>query len=282
MYISNASKILETEIFFEIFLVISTVLVTLKMSVENPNDLLSPETYFPFYFEDLLQMRTQKEKQLRHSIKKIIIVLLQFDELNTSQIKSKTGLYANSVNRVLKLFIEKDLVHLRTHEDRRNNEKLYTLKRDRAIFYYRNLIMYKIPIKNIVKGAYRRKKEEEARGELDEYRYYPYWYFHFFKDTQRKLKLNNQLLKVTDVPIDLREKILIQRGNGNYCLDCMENTGTITELRRIDDKIVVCSQCGKESQLIEELPKKQTTKSRVWEVDKEIHKTINKQKKKSN
>ncbi len=124
------------------------------MSIDNPNkfwtkkDLEFARMNIRNIAEIVHKKPTQRESQMKNSILNVLNTLNKHDKLNTTQIMEKTGLWSQSVNRVVKLLRERDIVSVTQHHDKQNNEKIYILNKNRAIIYGDHILNYKLNVKN--------------------------------------------------------------------------------------------------------------------------------------
>jgi len=85
---------------------------------------------------------TQPESQKALYILKVLTVLDGYHELNTSAIIEKTGLSSKSVVGTLRMLRDRGLVDYKVRK-KWNNEKIYSIRRLRALFYILKLIQWK-------------------------------------------------------------------------------------------------------------------------------------------
>ncbi|MEM2160931.1 MAG: hypothetical protein QXN55_08265 [Candidatus Nitrosotenuis sp.] len=201
------------------------------------------------------------------SIEKVLEVLDEFGELNTTQIKMKTGLSWTSVTRTLRIFKNRNIVNVNSRKDRMNNEKIYSLKRDRATYYIWKLQFFKYPLidketkKHINYSKFIEKRFPEG---------WETWEINLPKEAQTAYKINKPRVKIGDLPYGVANELLITYSAGFFCQDCFEK-GNVSQLQRIDD-VSVCRLCGREYPFLEETKGVESTKGRIWDVDKQVHK----------
>lgn len=232
------------------FLDISNILAILGLSVENPNKLLTVGEYRKALnsgeiIVDLIACKiTQAESQMVDSILKVLQAIDTFGKLNTTSILTCTGLYPNTVRRVMNLLMKKNIVHLQTREDRKNNEKIYSLKRTRAIIYINHIISQKNKIYLIFKKI---ADHENRTGKLfqslgDEFTEKEIM---IPEDLQKKYnKKYKNPISINDLPYLLGKEIIYKYTNNYFCHYCFDD-GTISNLEVIDD-VEICKKCGRE------------------------------------
>jgi len=205
------------------------------------------------------------------SIEKMLKALDEFGELNTTQLKTKTGLSWTSVIRTINLFKKRNIINVRTNGDRKNNEKIYSLKRDRAIYYIWKLQFFKYPfidkeIKNHMKYSDFLEKRFPAGWEK--------WEINLPKEAQKAYGIDKPRAKIEELPYGVVVELLVTYSAGFYCSDCFEK-GDVSRLEHIEN-ISVCRLCGREYPFLEEAKGIESTKGRIWDVDKQIHKIMKK------
>jgi len=219
-----------------------------SLRIENPNRLLTYGAYTKALHSgeeiaDILVSKiTQPESQMIDSIKKVLQAIDTHGNLNTQSIISSTQLYTNTVNRVIKLLQEKRLVNLKTIFDRKNNEKIYSLKRNRAIIYINHLLDQKN------KSAYMGEKIEKAAEELRNLLEYigenfPERKIFVPDDLQKKYQTRYVApISINDLPFLLAQEILYGYKNMHYCLNCFEDG--IVSIPQGNDEGDFCKRCG--------------------------------------
>ena len=221
------------------------------MNIENLNGLLAYNEYHRAIesgenFADILEKKpTQGESHQLETIQKILLALEEFGELNTSSIKLKTGLSWNSITWAMKRLREKNITVERTEQDRKNNEKLYHLRRNRAIIYINHQINWK---KTWPKWA-KKFKDIHKINKIQK---------HYSKDLKncvisvpddlrKKYDIEETTSKISDLPFYLAREIMLSYHDGYYCYDCFDKH-IISELRR-KENVTYCTTCGKEKYL---------------------------------
>jgi len=190
---------------------------------------------------------TQSESQKVGKIKKVIEVLDKYEELNTTQIIKKTRLSSTSVTRTMKLLRDKEIVWMRTHNDKKNNEKIYKLRRFRAVSYMINLLAWK-NAPNFEKTLDRLKKEDtkvekllqESFGENEI----------IVLDSLRKLY--GEKTKIKNLFSGLERGIKLAYVTDMFCKQCF-NLGYVSLLVKTLENSNACSRCGAETPFEEEI-----------------------------
>jgi len=207
------------------------------------------------------------------SIEKVLKILDEFGELNTTQIKTKTDLSWTSVIRTLRLFKKRKIIDVKTREDRANNEKTYSLKRERAIYYLWKLQFFKYPVidkevkKHISYSKFLKKRFPVGWEE---------WEINLPKEAQKAYKINKPRAKIGELPYRVVNELLVTYTAGFFCQDCFDK-GNVSQLQVVDN-VSICRLCGREYPFVEETKGVESTKGRIWDVDKQIHKIMKKYK----
>ncbi|MEO9319116.1 MAG: helix-turn-helix domain-containing protein [Nitrososphaera sp.] len=94
-------------------------------------------------FGSLALVPSAAESRKKHTLRKIGQTLLIYGQLNTQALKEKSGLSSNAINRGLKQMRDMGLVEIQRRPYNANNEKIYSLKKERATFYVYYLYNYK-------------------------------------------------------------------------------------------------------------------------------------------
>jgi len=190
---------------------------------------------------------TQSESQKVDFIKKVIEFLDKHEELNTTQIIKKTRLSSTSVIRTMKLLRDKEIVWMRTHNDKKNNEKIYKLRRWRAVSYMVNLLAWK-NAPNFEKTLDRLKKEDTKVEKLlpenfgDNEIIVP--------DSLRKLY--GEKTKIKNLFSSLERGIKQGYVTNIFCKLCLEK-GYLSRLKLVEEIYEVCPKCGSEKPFEEEI-----------------------------
>jgi len=198
------------------------------------------ETHFSAHdFKKISQAESQKIPY----IDKVIQTLDRHYELNTLQIIEKAGLSIGSVVRTLKLLRDKKIVWLKTINDRKNNEKIYSLRRWRAVMYMVNLLAWK-DARNFPNVLSRLKKEDRKIKTMLPRR---------FDDMEIAIPSNSILQKYYGEKTKIKNLFSgLQRGIKHhfafdfYCKSCFKE-GYISLLIQADENSNVCPKCGKET-----------------------------------
>jgi len=210
-------------------------------------------------------------------IQRIVKILDEYGELNTSQIKFKTGLSWTSVTRTLKLFTRRNIVKVKTRDNKKNNEKIYSLQRERAIFYVNQLSSQKHPFfsKDMKKSLkYAKLLEKEYQKGLDEHE------INLSEKAKKEYGIDKSRIKIQELPFGVANMLMINYSNGFYCFDCFEK-GNVSQLQRVEEYVSVCHLCGKETPYQDIPIGYESLSGRLWDIEKQIHKIKKKHNKKS-
>jgi len=216
------------------------------LSVDNPNKFLPKNALKAAFkskedFSDIIDERiTQRKSQMKFSISKFLHVLYDNEELNLTEIRKKTGLHHNSIDRVKKLVEHKKLVFMKQYNDNENNAKFYSLNKNRAVVYLNHLFNYR---KNILESKKQFKFIESVSSLLKKAPdNFMRSYIFFDNETKKKWKIpDKKSLAVEIKPVNGSEyKFLTEirrRMNTLKENDPRNNYYSIRELLLLADKI---------------------------------------------
>jgi len=265
------------------------------MSVENPKRLLelssADDDFFPILnspwkisikkLQDSLRKSEkipQKESQKIEQISQVLFVLYNMS-MNTTQIKNKSKLSWGSVNRTMKLLREKKIVTMKQKKDKKNNEKIYTLKNNEAITYHIRLCNWKIShskyIRNkLMESGKNNKNRLPNIGNLFQIRKYlpPGW-----RDLKIRInKKESEEFEIISLSHNLYAPyIMLNYVMGKYCYECFHD-GFISIIVFDGFGNTFCPRCGREGKFVDEFPLiRMREKDRIrFDVDKEIYKIL--------
>ena len=256
-----------------------------KLSAENPFNLSSKvewkipvsqlqeagrSNYRDFLMEKVSQAESQKVKEISQVLK----VIDQFGPINTKIIRKRSKLSWDSVNRTLDLFRRKKIVKVVQPRTKKNNEKIYSLVKNRAIMYYSHLLMWKNRKPFLRQLAQWRKSENTWRKiEKRLPRGWRDWEINLPSKSVKHFNKN----KLSIIHFFEWKKLMINYYAGIYCRDCFGN-GVIIQLKNLPDGISFCANCKRESYYEDEFPiTKGRKKGRMrFPVDKDIDSILRK------
>lgn len=196
------------------------------MSVENPNIFWTQKTLHSAYnniegFSDITHNRvSQRESQMKNSVLKVLNSLSKNEKLNTTSIKEITGLWPQSVNRVIKLLVKKNIVNMTQHHDKQNNEKIYSLNKNRAIVYGEHILNYKKNIKLWREVQEKRHKQIKFLKKLPK-DFLVWWAYFSPKDSKTG---EGSLELIGYLPRKDLIRVAICYNWGYYCHSCFEES----------------------------------------------------------
>ena len=204
-----------------------------------------------FFEPDEFSRFTQPESQKALYILKVLTVLDWYHELNTSAIIKKTGLSSKSVVGTLRMLRERDLVDYNVRK-KWNNEKIYSIRRLRALFYILKLIQWKFN-RNFPQTYNKVKKTESIINEKfpKELENIPISLSEKWKKLFPKniLPKDNSPIKEWNTTVSYTIKTMYNRGF--YCEECFKK-GILSELI-LDNEESICPKCGIASKFNEEV-----------------------------
>ena len=255
------------------------------MSAENPFNLSSKvewkvpisqlqeagrSNYRDFLMEKVSQAESQKVKQ----ISQILKIIDYYGPINTTDIKKRSKLSWDSVIRTLNLFRRKKIVKVVQCRNKKNNEKIYSLVKNRAIMYYSHLFIWRNS-KPLLRQLTKSKNSEKAWRKIEKRLPIGWrdWEINLPPKSVKRFNKN----KLSIIHFFEWKKFMINYYGGMYCRDCFEN-GAIIRLKNLPDGTSFCVNCKKESYYEDEFPiTKGRKKGRMrFPVDKEIDSILRK------
>lgn len=202
-------------------------------------------------YQDIFKFKvTHSESCLVKSISKIMNVLDKNGKLNTSQIKIKSKLSWNSVINSLKILRKKRIIKLKTIQDKKNNEKIYSLDRNRAVCYHEHLSRWK---NRDYFEDLNRKMHNPIKADIKIEKTLPsdWWNTELtFNNENQKRFLVKEKSIIEDLSIHKARRLRDEYLGGDLCYDCFEN-GNYSKVKSIlKDDIVYCMTCGKERESV--------------------------------
>ena len=242
-----------------------------KLTIKNPHERLIQKPPWKIDYELLqkigrkkrltrMEKITQAESQKVKQISMVLAIIDEFGPINTTNIKEKSGLSWDSVTRTLKLLQKKKIVKLTRTKQNKNNEKIYSLRRERAIVYHQNLLFHKFPIigqKQLHKIPNFIQRWQMIRKLLPQ----------GWENWNIKTKHGEKIMK----ELHYIKLLMFNYVTGLYCYDCFEE-GYVEKLKHTTDGSAFCIRKGHEFSEEEYQIRKVGTKWRKFQVDKEIHK----------
>jgi len=194
---------------------------------------------------------TQPESQKALYILKVLTVLDGYHELNTSAIIEKTGLSSKSVVGTLRMLRDRGLVDYKVRK-KWNNEKIYSIRRLRALFYILKLIQWKFN-RNFPQTYNKVRKTESIINEkfpkgLEDIPI-------ILSDKLKKFIPKNILPKdnspIKDWNSTVSNMIKTLYNNSLYCNECFKK-GILSE-PVLNNEELICPKCGIASKFNEEM-----------------------------
>lgn len=197
---------------------------------------------------------TKRELRLRYSVKKLLETLDNSGELNVSNLMKKSGLYSNTLVRIIPILKKRRIINERRLQEQ-SNQKLYSLNLFRAIVFLNNLFAQeRVESFVSIHRQLRQKAIKLNNGKipmpsLD------------LKEVElgdllsSKITISDNLQKKYQVQVTgkhilsqmnpyLVDEIIMNYVSEKYCHNCFEN-GSLSILKRILD-VKYCRKCGME------------------------------------
>lgn len=231
--------------------------------IENPNDLLSKNRIRRAYrhhhktFSDILEDKvTQSESRMRYSVYKVLSTLDLCGKINTSKIQEVSGLNWTSITKTTDLLRQKRIIELEQHHDKQNNEKMYSIKRNRAVIYLDHIFHHRMQLKEWKKSAKYNKKYGKLMEDFP--KNFLSWWIFFGPRMQKKLRIETKNCFIKALPLDKIIMIYSYYRDGNYCNYCQDSYSkklivqklqffVLSDMIRKKD-FVVCEICDREQQ----------------------------------
>ncbi len=197
------------------------------------------ENGMEYLFEDKI---TQGESQKVEQILLVISVIKDNESIKTTDIQIKSQLSSDSVNRTLKLLNAKKIVRLE-HLKSKNNTKMYTLDKEKARNYRRNLLMwkYRMDDKSCEKileyenlWAYISKRLPKGFNDLE------------INSPPALVKLLNSKsskIRIRDLPFPMGRILIKLYLSEQICHSCFDK-GDLMETIRVEENKSSCQKCG--------------------------------------
>ena len=204
-----------------------------------------------FFELDEFSRFTQPESQKALYILKVLTVLDWYHELNTSAIIKKTGLSPKSVVGTLKILRGRGLVDYKVKK-KWNNEKIYSIRRLRALFYILKLIQWKFNkgFQDMLNKIWEKESiiNDKFPKELEN--------IPISLSEKWKKRIPKNILPKDNSPIKewnttVSNTIKMMYNSGLYCDECFKK-GMLSE-PILDNEELICPKCGIASKFNEEV-----------------------------
>jgi len=227
-----------------------------SLNIKNPNNFWSKKDLEKAWksrenYADILSIKpSRSESQMKLSLLKVMKYLYKNKAVNETSIHKGAPINWPSLVRSLRFLLTKQIVSVKQHHDKQNNEKIYSLNKNRAVVYGDHLTNYKMNLFNwkkqrvIIKENYKRL-EKFPDDFLD-------WWMYFTPETTKKKRIQYRLVKDFFSKIENKTKIkgayiqikslsnkeidTIFRDfcNEHYCINCFEKIKK-TPLRKLNE-----------------------------------------------
>lgn len=165
----------------------------MALNIENPNIFWSKKDLEDAWksggdYTNIISIKpSRSESQMKNTLLKVMKFLDKNELVNTSSIHNDAMINWSSLGKSLKFLLEKQIVSMNQNHDKKNNEKLFSLNKNRAVVYGDHLINYKMNLSNwkdqreIIKELYKRL-EKFPEDFLD-------WWMYFTPETAKKKRI---------------------------------------------------------------------------------------------
>ena len=238
-------------------------------TIENPNRLLTKEnvqmalerSHHKSISDILKEPVSRREKLMKKNISKVLNLLYQNEQLNTTQLHN-IGINWGSLSNVLDLLYKKKIVLIRQFNDRKNNEKIYQLKKIRAIVYLDHIFNYERKLDSHNKLAAYWKSYNKILDKVPQD--FLSWRIFATSKAKRELGIEKYGSLIGSLPSEKVIKILENYVDGYYCKNCQEEQKrklskqkrkfiVLTSIKLTENFGIQCEKCGAEQVSIEYL-----------------------------
>ena len=231
----------------------------MSLNIKNPNIFWSKKDLDDAWksmenYTDILSIKpSRSESQMKLSLRKVMKYLYKNKAINETSIHKGAPINWPSLVRSLRFLLTKQIVSVKQHNDKQNNEKIYSLNRNRAVVYGDHLINYKMNLFNwkkqrvIIKENYKRLEKSPEKF-LD-------WWMYFTAETAKKKGIRYSLVKdffskkenktenkgayIQIKSLSNKEIDIIFRDfcNLHYCINCYEKSKKTSLKKRNESRV---------------------------------------------
>jgi len=235
-------------------------------TIENPNKLLTQKnikmaferSYHKSISDILKEPVSRQEKLMKKNISKVLDLLYQKGQLNTSQLHNM-GINWGSLSNVLDLLRKKKIILTRQFSDKKNNEKIYEVRKIRAIVYLDHIFNHDKILDSHNKLAaywksYNKILEKVPQDFLS-------WRIFAAPKVKKELGIERYGSLIGSLPAEKVVKILENYVDGDYCKNCQVEQKrkllkqkrkfiVLTSMRLTENFGIQCEKCGAEQESI--------------------------------
>ena len=231
---------------------------------ENPNRLLTTKNVKNAYnlsyhksISDILNKPVKKkEKLMKKNIAKVLNLLYKYGRLNTIQLHNY-GINWDSLTKVLSLLRKKKIILLRQFHNKQNNEKIYQIRKIRAIVYLDHIFNYDKNIGSHNKlvaysNSYNKFLDKVPQDFLS-------WRIFATPKLRKSLSIERNGCLIGNLPSEKTIQILDRYNYENFCINCQnEKKKKLGKQRRkflfltemmFNENRIQCMKCGSEQVL---------------------------------
>jgi len=235
-------------------------------TIENPNELLTKEnvqmaferSYYKSISDILKEPVSRREKLMKKNISKVLNLLYQKGQLSTTQLHN-IGINWGSLSNVLDLLHKKKIVLMRQFNDKNNNEKIYQIRKIRAIVYLDHIFNYAEKLDSHNKLAAYWKSYNKILDKVPQD--FLSWKIFATSKMKRELGIERYGSLIGSLPAEKVVKILENYVDGYYCKNCQEEQKrksqkqkrkfiVLTSMRLTENYGIQCEKCGAEQESI--------------------------------
>jgi len=238
-------------------------------TIENPNKLLTQkntkmafESSYHKSISDILKEPVSKEEKImKKNISKVLDLLYQNGQLNTTQLHDM-GINWGSLCNVLDLLGKKKIILTRQFNDKKNNEKNYEVRKIRAIVYLDHIFNFNknLDSHNKLTAYWNRYSKILNKVPKD----FLSWRIIANSKVKKAFGIERYGSLIGSLPTEKVIKILENYVDGYYCKNCQEGQKrrslkekrkfiVLTSMRLTENYGIQCEKCGAEQESIENL-----------------------------
>jgi len=221
----------------------------MSLNIENPNQFWSKKDLGNAWncggdYTDIISNKiSREESQRRNTLLKVMKFLDKKELANTTSIHNDAKISWTSLGKSLKFLSKKQIVSMSQHHDKQNNEKIYSLNKNRAVIYGDHLINYKKNLSNwkkhkvITKEHYKRLKKFPEQfldwwvyytlktAKKKRIRYRPVR--NFFSKKDNKTEIEGAYIQIKNLSYKEIDIIFRDFYNNHYCTTCYDKSQKI-------------------------------------------------------
>ena len=173
--------------------------VRMSLNIKNPHKFWSKKDIENAWncggdYTDIISNNiSRKESQMKNTFLKVMKFLYKKELANTTSIHNDAEINWSSLKKSMGILLEKQIVSMNQHHDKQNNEKLFSLNKNRAIVYGDHLVNYKMNLSNWKKHKGRTREHYKRLKKSPEN--FLDWRVYFTPETAKKKRIKYQSVR---------------------------------------------------------------------------------------